>query len=54
MALILSPQNVLNGLKDAEAGRRAEMAAERHTVAAHRRGGPDLKGEADLPSAGLT
>lgn len=51
-ALVLSLQNVLNGLKDAEAGRRAGMAAERHTVAANRRGGPDLKGAADVPSAG--
>lgn len=43
----LSLQNVLSGLKDA--GRHVEVAAERHTVAAHRRGAPDLKGTAHLP-----
>uniref|UniRef100_H3CVI3 Protein GOLM2 n=1 Tax=Tetraodon nigroviridis TaxID=99883 RepID=H3CVI3_TETNG len=35
-------QNALSQLKDE--GRRAEVAAERHTVAAHRRGAPDPKG----------
>lgn len=41
-------QNVLSGLKDA--GRHVEGAAERHTVAAHRRGAPDLKGSVHLPA----
>ncbi|XP_056880995.1 protein GOLM2 isoform X1 [Takifugu flavidus] len=42
-------QNVLSGLK--EAGRHVEVAAERHTVAAHRRGAPDLKEEMGKPGS---
>ncbi|XP_011608461.2 protein CASC4 isoform X2 [Takifugu rubripes] len=42
-------QNVLSGLKDA--GRHVEVAPERHTVAAHRRGAPDLKEEMGKPGS---
>ncbi|TWW67983.1 Protein CASC4 [Takifugu flavidus] len=42
-------ENVLSGLK--EAGRHVEVAAERHTVAAHRRGAPDLKEEMGKPGS---
>lgn len=45
--LFLFLQNVLSELKDA--ARPVGVAAERHTVAAHRRGAPDLKGTARLP-----